>query len=99
MKHNNKINFLSYFSEAGIFEYYKNALEKKFETTSFEMGVCGYPAIEQEYIKKGYPQVSMFATLNEMSTDKDGKIIKYDKVQTSKGQSGSPIILKFNDLY
>jgi hypothetical protein len=49
----------------------------------FEMGVCGYPAIEQEYINKGYPQASMFAPLNEMSTDKNGRIVKYDLVQTS----------------
>ncbi len=41
----------------------------------------------------------MFETLIEMSTDKDGKIKKYDKLQTSKGQSGSPILLKFNDVY
>ena len=61
--------------------------------------MCGYPAIEQEYINKGYPQVSMFATLNEMVTDNEGKIIKYDKVQTSQGQSGSPIILKLQDIY
>ena len=33
------------------------------------MGVCGYPAIEQEYIEKGYPQVSMFAKMNVMVTD------------------------------
>ena len=46
--------------------------------TKFEMGVCGYPAIEQEYIEKGYPQVSMFASLNEMATDNEDKIIKYD---------------------
>ena len=50
---------------------------------NFEMGVCGYPAVESAYIKMGYPQVSMFATLNEMKTDQDGKIIKYDQVQTS----------------
>jgi hypothetical protein len=46
--------------------------------TKFEMGVCGYPAIEQEFIDKGYPQVSMFAALNEMITDNEGRIIKYD---------------------
>ena len=43
--------------------------------------------------------MSMFASLNEMTTDKDGKIIKYDRVQTSLGQSGSPLILKLNDVY
>jgi hypothetical protein len=52
---------------------------------NFEMGVCGYPAVESAYIKMGYPQVSMFATLDKILTEKDGKIIKYDKVQTSSG--------------
>jgi hypothetical protein len=41
----------------------------------------------------------MFATLKEISTDKEGRIIKYDQVQTSQGQSGSPIILKLNTMF
>ena len=45
--------------------------------TKFEIGVCGYPALEQEYIDKGFPQVSMFAPMKEMTTDNDGKIVKY----------------------
>jgi hypothetical protein len=40
---------------------YEDALQNDNEMTKFEMGVCGYPAIEQEYNLKGYPQVSMFA--------------------------------------
>ena len=47
------------------------------------MGVCGYPAIEKEYINKGYPQVSLFATLHKMVTDNYGRIIKYDNIQTT----------------
>ena len=46
----------------------------------FELGVCGYPG---EFTKNGYPQATMFAALNEIVTENEGKIIKYDQVQTS----------------
>ena len=54
-KKDNKNNFLSYFNDQGLFKYYQDALKNQYEMPKFEMGVCGYPAIEKEYIKKGYP--------------------------------------------
>jgi hypothetical protein len=41
----------------------------------------------------------MFAGLKVIETEKEGRIIKYNDVQTSQGQSGSPIIMKLNDIY
>jgi hypothetical protein len=41
----------------------------------------------------------MFVYLNEIKLGKDGKIILYHEVQTSTGQSGSPILLKLGDVY
>ena len=46
---------MSYFNDQGLFKYYQDALKNKNEMPKFEMGVCGYPTTEEEYMKKGYP--------------------------------------------
>ncbi len=54
-KENNQNTYLSYFQETKLYDYYEMALETENELTKFQLGVCGYPADEDLYTKKGYP--------------------------------------------
>ena len=59
------------------------ALKNENELTRFQLGVCGYPAEEELYIKSGYPQVSMFSNLKKAQIKEEGKVILYHDVLTS----------------
>ncbi len=41
----------------------------------------------------------MFNKFDKLESGEGGKIIKYHEVQTSAGQSGSPLVLKQNNTY
>ena len=63
-------------------------IKQKYQNDSmkFELGVCGYPALEEIYKKENYPQVQMFYEIKEkINTENDGKLVVYPEIQTSGG--------------
>ena len=57
--------------------------------------VCGYPA-EDKMKLDGYPQVEMKQDVKDFSSllNLEEHLIVYSQIQTTKGQSGSPIFLE-----